>query len=342
VKVRVLSRAQNPGPRYASLPLAVEPAPFPTDAPPDAVSRSSRPIPGLAPALTLIVAAVLFAVMATAAKQASATLPGPQVAFVRFVVGIAACALVAFRIRLKAKNKLGLFLRGAFGGAAVLFYFLAIQHLHVGIATLLNYTAPVFSAIYAATWLGEGVSRSTLLALALTTAGVACVIFSTAPPGTLGLGVWQLAGILSAMLSGAAVATIREVRRTDGSWEIFLAFCLGGALITAPQTFAHWQHPTTFEWGLLLAVGLLSLVAQLLMTYALRWVRAAVAGVIAQLTPVTALLLGWWLFGEILAGLALFGAALTLLGVGLGACVASAPDLAAPKAASLASGDPPT
>ena len=35
------------------------------------------------------------------------------------------------------------------------------------------------------------------------------------------------------MLSGAAVATIREVRKTDGSWEIFAAFCVAGAAIAA-------------------------------------------------------------------------------------------------------------
>jgi drug/metabolite transporter (DMT)-like permease len=66
-------------------------------------------------------------------------------------------------------------------------------------------------------------------------------------------------------------------------------------------------------------VGLLSVVAQLLMTYALRFVRAAVAGVIAQFTPVAALAMGWIFLRESIAGLALFGAAVTLTGVSWGA-----------------------
>ena len=41
---------------------------------------------------------------------------------------------------MRATNKVGLLMRGAYGGAAVLFYFLGIAHLPVGIATLLNYT----------------------------------------------------------------------------------------------------------------------------------------------------------------------------------------------------------
>ena len=51
---------------------------------------------------------------------------------------LCACALAATQFRLRARNKLGLFMRGAYGGAAVLFYFIGIAHLPVGIATLLN------------------------------------------------------------------------------------------------------------------------------------------------------------------------------------------------------------
>jgi drug/metabolite transporter (DMT)-like permease len=275
------------------------------------------------PAATLVVAAVLFSLMAVVAKLAAARLPGPEVAFVRMAVGLVGCAVARLRIPMRARNKVGLFMRGAYGGAAVLLYFIAIAHLPVGIATLLNYTAPVFTAIYAALFLGEAVTAGTLGALALTTVGVGLVIAGMAPPGSLGLGPWQLTGIASAILSGAAVATIRQVRKTDGSWEIFAAFCLAGALIAAPPALASWVSPTTAEWAALVGVGLLSLVAQLLLTHALRYVRAAVAGVIVQLTPATSLLIGWLFLGEKLAGLALAGAALTLVGVSVGTYLAS-------------------
>ena len=75
----------------------------------------------------------------------------------------------------------------------------------------------------AAAFLGERISLPTLGALALTSIGVVMVIHGTAPAGLLGLltaGGWQLVGLLSAVLSGAAVATIRQVRKTDGSHRI--------------------------------------------------------------------------------------------------------------------------
>jgi len=273
--------------------------------------------------LLLVVAAVLFALMAVLAKAAATALPGPEVAFIRFCIGLLACGVAATRVRMRTNNKLGLLLRGAYGGAAVLLYFLAIAHLPVGVATLLNYTAPVFTAFYAAAFLGEAVKRATLGALALTTMGVAMVITGVAPAGTLGFGRWQMVGVGSAILSGAAVATIREVRKTDGSWEIFAAFCLGGGLITSVPTVMGWVSPSGLQWAELGAVGLISVAAQLLLTYALRFVRAAVAGIIAQFTPVAALAMGWLFFREAIGGLAMSGAALTLAGVSWGAYVAS-------------------
>jgi drug/metabolite transporter (DMT)-like permease len=261
--------------------------------------------------------------MALATKVAAARLPGPQIAFVRFLIGLGACAAARTRVRMRANNKLGLVMRGAYGGAAVLFYFIGIAHLPVGIATLLNYTAPVFTAIYAALFLGEAITRATLGALALTSVGVVMVIQGTAPPGSMAFGPWQLVGVLSAILSGAAVATIREVRKTDGSWEIFTAFCVAGAAISAAPALYGWVPPTPREWAILGLVGLTSVVGQLLMTHALRYVRAAVGGIIAQLTPVTSLALGWVLFRDRIGGLALAGAVMTLAGVSVGAYLAS-------------------
>jgi hypothetical protein len=59
-----------------------------------------------------------------------------------------------------------------------------------------------------------------------------------------------------------------------------------------------WVWPRPAEWALLGAVGVTSVIGQLLMTHALRYVRAAVGGIIAQLTPITSLALGWALLGD--------------------------------------------
>ena len=275
------------------------------------------PEAGVALATALLVgSSLLFAAMALLVKRVSGSLGGPQIAFVRFAVGIGACGIAAFFSRFRLHNGRGLLLRGTFGGTAVLLYFLSIAHLPVGEATLLNNTAPVFTAIFAIVFLGEATGVALLSALALATTGAVLVIRSQAPTGTWGLGLWELVGLGSAALSGAAVATIRQVRKTDGSWEIFGAFCVVGAGVTGGPAVLTWTTPTPGLWVDLIAIGLISVAAQLLMTYAMRYVRAAPAGIIAQLNPVCVLALGWLLFGDPMTPCALAGAALAIAGIG--------------------------
>ena len=284
--------------------------------PPSAKNDASR----LSGAALLALAAVLFGLMAFGAKRVSAHLPGAQIAFLRFVIGLVATGIAGTTvIRLRPVGWRSLFLRGFFGGLAVLLFFTSIEKLPVGTATLLTYTAPIFTTIDAAIFLGERVTRATMAALALTMFGVVLVVAGHAAPGQLHLlgsvGRWELCAIGSAALSGAAITAVRLARRTDGPWEIFGAFCVFGTLATAPFAISVWRWPSATDWALVLFVGLSAVAAQVMFTRALRDVRAATAGVISQLTPVTALALGVALLGEPLGPLALVGSALTLFGV---------------------------
>jgi len=261
----------------------------------------------------MALSAVFFALMALAAKLASARLSGGEVALFRFAFmllpalapGVARKALTYQRLDL-------LFYRGVFGGVAVLLYFLAIAHVPVGIATLLNYSSPVFSVSFAALFLGEPADARLLLPSAAALAGLA---LAAGWGGGARFGGWELAGLASSILSGAAVAAIRAARRTEGSWAVYGSFTLFGLLAALPFGLAGFQRPTPREWLLLAAVGATSVAAQLLMTYAYRWVTNLQAGVLAQLTVVISLLLGAGVLGDRLRPLQLVGILLTLAGV---------------------------
>jgi len=98
-------------------------------------------------------------------------------------------------------------------------------------------------------------------------------------------------------------------------------------LITGLVNFLLLATPVAFDlpsmFVVVLGLKVILFAAMAVMTYALRYVRAAVAGIVAQLTPVAAIAMGWLFLGEHIAGLALFGAALTLAGVTWGAWLAS-------------------
>jgi len=266
-----------------------------------------------------VASSVLFGLMAFAARQAAAVMTGPQVALARFL-GSVVCVIVLFLVRgekLDVRNPRPLVVRGVFGGGAVLLYFLSIEHIGVGLATLLNFTSPVFTALLSRIFLGEPLRPRTLGGLALAMTGVVLVLAGgrgIAHPASLG---WLAVGLGSAACSGVAVTAIRAARRTDGALAIFGSFAVFGVLVTAPVALAQPLPgaPGPALLGYLAAVIVLSVVAQLLMTSALRWVDAPTSGVVAQITVVISLVLGVAVLGEPLTVLSALGSALTIGGV---------------------------
>jgi drug/metabolite transporter (DMT)-like permease len=268
--------------------------------------------------LWLVASALMFGAMAFTAKLATARLSGPQVAMIRFAVGLAPVVLIP-RIRRTALNyqRLDLLLiRGFFGGLAVLFYFICIQHSSVGVATLLNYTAPIYSGLFSMLFIGEHFSAKVLIPMPIALTGVFLVVHAHAHPGEiLGFSRWEVIGALSAVCSGAAVTAIRAARRGESSWSIYGSFCLLGLLTTMPQGLSNWRTPSVDEWWALGAMSLLAIGAQLTMTFSLRWVDAMTVGVISQLAVLVSMVLGALFINEPITTMAAIGAALSIGGV---------------------------
>jgi drug/metabolite transporter (DMT)-like permease len=264
----------------------------------------------------LFASAFLFAAMAYLTKKATHTFHGAQIACVRFAVG-ALVVLAQSTIRhvpLVVVRRDLLAVRGLLGGIAVLIYFVGIERLPVGTATLFNYTSPVFTSVFSWLLLGEQLPFGSIGAMGIALVGVVMVVLGQGH-ALGGAYEWQILALSSAVISGGAVTAIRAARRTDGPWEVFGAFCVVGAICTAPFMVGGWVTPSVAGWGLLVAVGILAAAAQILMTHALLAVSAASAGVISQVTVVTALALGHFLDGEPLSMMARIGAVFTILGV---------------------------
>jgi drug/metabolite transporter (DMT)-like permease len=262
--------------------------------------------------------ALLFGAMAFAAKLATGRLSGAEVAMIRFVTGLLPALLIPrYRRSAFTFQRLDLlFYRGFFGGLAVLCYFMAIEHINVGVATLLNYTAPLFSGIFSILFLHERISPKVLLPMPVALTGVFLVVHAHARPGDiLGFATWELVGLASAVLSGAAVTAMRAARQGENSWAVYTSFCLLGTILTAPFAIATWKNPTAQEWLSLAATSVFAIGAQLLLTFSLRWVDAMTVGVISQLAVVVAMLLGVTFLGEHLTATSITGAALTIGGV---------------------------
>jgi drug/metabolite transporter (DMT)-like permease len=199
---------------------------------------------------------------------------------------------------------------------AVLCYFIAIEKISVGVATLLNYTSPIFSGLFSMLCLREHISPKVLIPMPIALTGVFLVVHAHAHPGDiLGFGKWELVGCASALASGVAVTAMRAARRGENSWSVYTSFCLLGTLVTAPLAILTWKQPTVDEYVALAATSLFAIGAQLLLTFSLRWVDAMTVGVISQLAVIVSMILGATLLDETISLTAAAGSALTIGGV---------------------------
>lgn len=261
----------------------------------------------------------MFGAMAFSAKIATGRLSGAEVAMIRLSIGLLPCLLVPrYRKASFTFHRIDLLLyRGFFGGLAVMLYFVAIQHSNVGVATLLNYTAPIWSGTFSMIFIGERFSPRVLIPIPIAVAGIVMVVQSQGRPGDfLGFGRWELLAALSAVSSGLALTAMRQARRSnENSWAVYASFCLIGTAVNAPLAIADWKTPHGAEWIPVLATAVFACGAQLLMTFTLRWVDAMTVGVISQLAVIISMGLGMAFLGDHITGAAALGSLITIIGV---------------------------
>lgn len=278
-----------------------------------------------APLLALGGASVCFATMATLARVESARgFDAPQLVFVRMGVGALACLslFAAGRASFGLERPGVLLARGLYGSLAILLYFFAITQLPVGEATLLNYTSPLFTTLFAMLFLGERPGPRPLAGLLVTLVGLALTVDATggAHPS------WGIAaGFASAVLSGAAVATVRSLRQTHGATMIFFVFCVVALGLSGPLAAPGARLPALRDVWLLLGIGIASTLAQLLFTEAMGYVSAVGAAVVTPLTPIAAYVLGALFLGEPLTSRICLGILVALAGVAVGSLAPAAP-----------------
>jgi drug/metabolite transporter (DMT)-like permease len=212
--------------------------------------------------------------------------------------------------------------------AAVNFaYYIAIDHLPVGVAVALQYTGPALllavTTLLAARLPAAGAGRPGRLAWAaagLTLAGAALV--SRALEGLGGLDLPGLAaGLASAALFAAYLlaAELAGRRGAEPATTLLWGFLVAVAIWAVAAPWWSWPLGALADPGVAAAVLVVGLVGTLLpfalAVGAVRVISAATAGIAATAEPVFAAAFAWLLLGQRLTPAQLAGAALVVAGV---------------------------
>lgn len=201
------------------------------------------------------------------------------------------------------KNKKVLIMRGFFGTLALLSLFICIQKIPLAVAVTLANLAPIFTVLIAHLFIGEKGSFAQWIFLLLAFAGVYMVRGHTAPVPW----EWMLLGIASALFSAIAYTCVRHLRLSEDPLVVVLYFPLITIPMMGPIMVYEWQTPQGIDWLVLIAIGVLTQIAQYYMTLAYQMETAAKVMIFNYIGLVWGVIFGWILFGEKLSKEQLLG-----------------------------------
>lgn len=258
--------------------------------------------------LWMVVASLLFACMGVCVKLAAETFSAPEIVFYRSAISLCLMfALVRTRgIVLATPHWRHQVFRGASGFVSLLMYFYAIAMLPLATAVTLNYTSPLFLAIYFAAFAGMRLRAGMVAALMTGFIGVVFLLRPTLASDQL---LGGLIALGSGVISGLAYFNVKElgVRGEPEARTVFY-FSLFATLSSALWMLLYEFHPVDLRGALLLfGVGTFATLAQLAMTRAYKRGNPFVSASLAYTAIIFASLFGMLIWGDMLPASAWFG-----------------------------------
>lgn len=193
---------------------------------------------------------------------------------------------------------------------AQLGWFFALTLIPIGQVVAIEFTMPIWTAIFAAMLLGERITVWKLFAILLGIVGVVMIV----RPATGEINPGQLIALLAAVGFGISVAMMKSLTRTEQTVTIIfymLVVQTAGSLV--PALYA-WQWPSLMAWGWGLIIAFCGTFSHYCMARALVYADATIVVPMDFLrVPLTALA-GWLLYSERLDAFTVLGAALILGG----------------------------
>ena len=260
----------------------------------------------------MLFATLFFSLMNVAVKLLP-HIPAVEIVFFRSVVSliISFVVLKASKISIWGKNHKLLVLRGASGAMALILYFKLIQEIPLASATTILFLSPVFATILGIFFVNEKVKPIQWLFFLISFVGIVMVKgFDT----RIGI-IYLLMGFSSSFFSGIAFNCIRKINTSEHPLVIIMYFPLVTLPITGIWSMFNWVTPKDVDWIILIMVGVLTQIAQYLMTRSFQSEEISKVASLRYLGIIYALIFGYLFFDEDFTMLVYGGMAITILGV---------------------------
>jgi drug/metabolite transporter (DMT)-like permease len=275
-----------------------------------------------------LLSALLFAAMSAFVRQLGDVVPVGQLVFFRSACAIPPVLLIyAIRGELASavytRRPLGQLGRGALSVAGMYTNFSALTRLPLADATAIQFASPLITVALAAVILKENIRFYRWTAVLVGFAGVIVMLiphldFSqyAAAGATAAATVGSIFALVSAFCNAGTVIQTRRLAQSETTSSIVFYFSLVTALAGAVTLPFAWHTPTFSQLAMLISLGLFGGVAHIFLTESYRHATASVIAPFDYSAMLWALLLGYWVFGELPSMLVYVGA-IIVAGAGL-------------------------
>jgi drug/metabolite transporter (DMT)-like permease len=274
-----------------------------------------------------LISALLFAAMSALVRDLGKVTPVGQMVFFRSAFAILpVVAIYALRGELgtavRTNRPLGQLGRGLLSVGGMFTNFAALVRLPLADATAISFASPLITVALAAIVLKERVRIYRWSAVLVGFAGVIVMLVPHfevghyAAIGAATAAVGSLLALTSAMCNAGTVIQTRRLTQSETTSSIvfyFSAVCAIAGALTLPF---DWYTPSAGELAGLISLGVLGGLAHILLTESYRHAAASVVAPFDYTSMLWALLLGYWLFGELPEALVYVGATI-VAGAGL-------------------------
>jgi len=272
------------------MPISTKPIP----APHAAARRAAANLRGIG---WMLLTGILFVGVTGIVRHLGTDMAAVQAAFLRYVFGFLLILPILLRPRGAqiVPRRLGLFAaRGLVHGVAVMLWFVAMARIPIAEVTALGYTAPIFTTIGAAIFLGETL-RARRIGAVLVAFGGAMIIVR---PGIQEVSLGAVAQLTAAPLFAASFILAKKLTETESSSTIVAYLSLFVTLVLLPPALMVWRAPTWEELAWLFLVAIFATLGHYTLTRAFQAAELAVTQPVAFLQLIWATLLGFYVFGE--------------------------------------------
>lgn len=246
----------------------------------------------------MLLTGVLFVGVTVIVRHLGTDMEPTQSAFIRYAFGTLMLVHIFVRLRGEGTRPLGVWAmygaRGIIHACGVSLWFYAMARIPIAEVTALGFTAPIFTTIGAALFLGEKLSLHRVGAVLIGFGGAMVIV----QPGFQEINLGQLAQLAAAPLFACSFLIAKRLTRTEPSTAIVAWLSVAVTLALFPAALAVWRTPTLEELGWLFCVAALATAGHVTLTQAFRYADISLTQPFQFFQLVWAAVLGLVLFGE--------------------------------------------